>query len=44
MKITSKILQKVQAGLYPNPTLGYMGEEISARNPKDHSQHYIFLE
>ncbi len=36
--------QKVQAGLYPNPTLGYAGEEITVRRPSDKSQHYLFIE
>ena len=36
--------RKVQAGLYPNPSLGYKGEEISARHPGERSQNYIFLE
>jgi cobalt-zinc-cadmium efflux system outer membrane protein len=36
--------QKVQAGLYPNPTLGYLGEEITVRRPSAKSQHYLFIE
>jgi len=36
--------RKVQAGLYPNPTLGYSGEEITVRHPSDKSQHYLFIE
>src|SRR4030042_6472963 len=36
--------RKVQAGLYPNPTFGYSGDEITARHPSDKSQHYLFIE
>jgi hypothetical protein len=36
--------QKVQAGLYPNPTLGYLGEEITVRRPSAKSQHYLFID
>ena len=36
--------RKVQAGLYPNPTLGYLGEEITVRRPSAKSQHYLFIE
>jgi cobalt-zinc-cadmium efflux system outer membrane protein len=36
--------RKIQAGLYPNPSLGYKGEEISTRHPGERSQNYIFLE
>src|SRR4030042_1726678 len=36
--------RKVQAGLYPNPTLGYAGEEVTIRHPSEKSQHYIFIE
>ena len=33
----------IQAGLYPNPILGYQGEEFS-RSPKNTSEHFLFLE
>ncbi len=36
--------RKVQAGLYPNPILGYLGEEITVRRPSAKSQHYLFIE
>ena len=36
--------RKVQAGLYPNPTFGYSGEEITVRHPSDKSQHSLFIE
>jgi len=36
--------RKVQAGLYPNPTFGYSGEEITVRHPSDKSQHHLFIE
>ncbi len=36
--------RRLQAGLYPNPTVGYTGEEISAIDPARHSQHYLFVE
>ncbi|MGH9341444.1 MAG: TolC family protein [Acidobacteriota bacterium] len=35
---------KLQAGLYPNPILGYMGEELSARAPSETSEHLMFVE
>jgi cobalt-zinc-cadmium efflux system outer membrane protein len=33
-----------QAGLWPNPIVGYMGEEISFRAPKRTSEHMFFVE
>jgi cobalt-zinc-cadmium efflux system outer membrane protein len=36
--------RRVQAGLLPNPTVGYFGEEISLRSPSTTSEHGIFLE
>jgi cobalt-zinc-cadmium efflux system outer membrane protein len=36
--------RKTQAGLYPNPTFGYSGEEITVRHPSDKSQHSLFIE
>lgn len=36
--------QKIQAGLYPNPTIGYAGEEITVRSPSEKSQHFLFIE
>ncbi len=36
--------RKIQAGLYPNPILGYMGEELSFRAPSRTSEHLLFLE
>jgi cobalt-zinc-cadmium efflux system outer membrane protein len=36
--------RKIQAGLYPNPTMGYAGEEIIVRRPSEKSQHYLFIE
>ena len=36
--------RKVQAGLYPNPTVGYSGDEITVRHPSDKSQHSLFIE
>lgn len=35
--------RRLQAGLYPNPTVGYVTEEFSARNPSARSQHYFFV-
>jgi len=34
----------LQAGLYPNPTFGYIGNEISVRAPSKTSEHLLFLE
>ncbi|MBM3241101.1 TolC family protein [Candidatus Poribacteria bacterium] len=36
--------QKIQAGLYPNPKLGYAGEDIGISTPFQRSQHYLFIE
>jgi cobalt-zinc-cadmium efflux system outer membrane protein len=36
--------RKIQAGLYPNPVLGYSGEEISLSDPSDRSIHSLFAE
>jgi cobalt-zinc-cadmium efflux system outer membrane protein len=36
--------RKIQAGLYPNPTIGYAGEEITVRRPSEKSQHFLFIE
>lgn len=36
--------RRVQAGLLPNPTIGYFGEEISTRSPSTTSEHGIFIE
>jgi cobalt-zinc-cadmium efflux system outer membrane protein len=36
--------QTLQAGLYPNPTVGYTSEEFSLRAPSERSQHYGFVE
>lgn len=36
--------RRLQAGLYPNPTLGYSGEEISLQEPSKRSIHSVFLE
>ncbi|HJZ12658.1 MAG TPA: TolC family protein, partial [Acidobacteriota bacterium] len=33
-----------QAGLYPNPVIGYMGEEIAFRDPGNTSEHMFFAE
>lgn len=35
---------RLQAGLYPNPILGYMGEELSTRAPSKTSEHLLFVE
>ncbi len=34
----------LQAGLYPNPIIGYIGEEISVRAPGRTSEHLLFIE
>jgi cobalt-zinc-cadmium efflux system outer membrane protein len=36
--------RKLQAGLYPNPRLGYDGEEISTRDPSEKAFHSFFIE
>ena len=36
--------RRVQAGLMPNPIIGYVGEELSARAFGQKSEHYIFAE
>jgi cobalt-zinc-cadmium efflux system outer membrane protein len=36
--------RKIQAGLYPNPIIGYSGEEISVKDPSDRAIHSIFAE
>lgn len=36
--------RKLQAGLYPNPRVGYLGEELSARAPGKISEHFFFIE
>src|SRR5499427_3963799 len=36
--------RRVQAGLMPNPIIGYLGEELSARAFDQKSEHYIFAE
>jgi outer membrane protein, heavy metal efflux system len=36
--------RRVQAGLMPNPTVGYFGEEISTRAPGSLSEHGVFFE
>jgi outer membrane protein, heavy metal efflux system len=36
--------RRVQAGLMPNPIVGYAGEELSARAFGQKSEHYIFAE
>jgi hypothetical protein len=33
-----------QAGLFPNPIIGYFGEELSFRAPGDTSEHGLFIE
>ncbi len=42
--IRSATGRKVQAGLYPNPTVGYTGEEMSARHFGKTSEHFFFVE
>jgi cobalt-zinc-cadmium efflux system outer membrane protein len=34
----------MQAGLYPNPIVGYSGEEVSLKDPSDRAIHSIFAE
>ncbi|MCI0486583.1 MAG: TolC family protein [Blastocatellia bacterium] len=36
--------RKKQAGLYPNPVMGYQGEELSTRAFSDKSEHFFFIE
>jgi cobalt-zinc-cadmium efflux system outer membrane protein len=36
--------RRVQAGLYPNPTVGYQGEEFSTRAFSQKSEHFFFIE
>lgn len=36
--------RKLQAGLYPNPRIGYEGEEISTRDPSERARHSFFAE
>src|SRR5215467_10529279 len=36
--------RRVQAGLMPNPIVGYLGEELSARAFDQKSEHYVFAE
>ena len=36
--------RRVQAGLMPNPIIGYLGEELNARAFDQKSEHYIFAE
>jgi cobalt-zinc-cadmium efflux system outer membrane protein len=36
--------RRVQAGLWPNPVVGYTGEEFSARAFGDKSEHFAFIE
>jgi cobalt-zinc-cadmium efflux system outer membrane protein len=36
--------RRVQAGLLPNPIIGYAGEELSTRSFSQKSEHYIFAE
>ena len=35
--------RRLQAGFYPNPLVGYLGEDITAREPRE-SKHFLFLE
>jgi cobalt-zinc-cadmium efflux system outer membrane protein len=35
--------RQVQVGLWPNPTIGYQAEDITARDP-DRGKHFVFLE
>jgi cobalt-zinc-cadmium efflux system outer membrane protein len=35
--------RRIQAGLYPNPVVGYQAEDIKAREPRD-SKHSFFIE
>ncbi|MBI4832737.1 MAG: TolC family protein, partial [Candidatus Lindowbacteria bacterium] len=36
--------RKIQAGLYPNPTIGYEGEEISVDEPSERGVHSLVIE
>lgn len=36
--------RRLQAGLFPNPILGYIGEELSLRAPRRTSEHMLFVE
>ncbi len=36
--------RRVQAGLWPNPVVGYTGEELSTRAFKEKSEHYGFID
>src|SRR5215468_249949 len=36
--------RRVQAGLMPNPIIGYLGEELSARAFDQKSEHYVFAQ
>lgn len=36
--------RKIQAGLYPNPLIGYLGEELAVRAIGKTSEHLLFLE
>src|SRR5437899_2979805 len=36
--------RRVQAGLWPNPVVGYTGEEFSTRAFGDKSEHFAFVE
>lgn len=36
--------RRVQAGLFPNPIMGYAGEELSTRAFSEKSEHYFFVE
>ena len=36
--------RRLQAGLFPNPIIGYLGEELSTRAFSEKSEHYFFFE
>jgi cobalt-zinc-cadmium efflux system outer membrane protein len=36
--------RRVQAGLFPNPVVGYSGEELSFRSFSNKSEHFFFIE
>jgi cobalt-zinc-cadmium efflux system outer membrane protein len=36
--------RKLQAGLFPNPTVGYQGDEFAFRAFSDKSEHFFFVE
>ncbi len=36
--------KRKQAGLFPNPVIGYQGEELSTRAFSEKSEHYFFVE